>query len=143
VPTATRERAGDLSHQLRSFAAIGIACTAAFALLYAGLRDAGVSALAANALALASTMGINFWANRRVTFDAGGGDLARQLAGYAVAYLLGLAASTVALLALDELLADPHGALDAMAAVAAGVVATAVRFVLMRAWVFADRPRAA
>jgi putative flippase GtrA len=143
VPIATRHRAGDLAHQLRSFAAIGIACTAAFALLYAGLRGAGVPSLAANALALASTMGINFWANRRLTFEATEGRLSSQLAGYAVAYLLGLAASSGALLVLDGLLAHPRGALDAMAAVAAGVVATAVRFVLLRAWVFADRARAA
>jgi putative flippase GtrA len=143
VPTTTRDRAGDLTHQLRSFAAIGIACTAAFALLYAGLRGAGVPSLTANALALATTMGINFAANRRLTFHAAGGDLARQLAGYGVAYLLGLAASSVALAVLEELLADPRGAVDAMAAVAAGVVATVVRFVLLRAWVFADGTRSA
>jgi putative flippase GtrA len=143
VPTATRDRAGDLARQLRSFAAIGIACTAAFALLYAGLRDAGLPSLSANALALASTMGINFWANRRLTFAAADGDLARQLAAYTVAYLVGLAASSAALLALESLLAKPHGALDAMTAVAASLVATAVRFVLLRTWVFNDPARTA
>jgi putative flippase GtrA len=143
VPTATDHRAGELARQLRSFAAIGIACTAAFALLYAGLRGAGVPPLRANALALASTMGINFWANRRLTFAGTGGSLARQLAGYAVAYLVGLGASSVALLALESLLARPRGALDAMVAVAASLVATAVRFVLLRTWVFNDRARAA
>ncbi len=143
MPTATRERAEDLAHQLRSFAAIGIACTAAFALLYAGLRDAGVPSLAANALALATTMGINFTANRHLTFAAAGGDLGRQLAGYTLAYLLGLAASSGALVALLDLLGHPRGPLDVAAAVAAGFVATAVRFVLMRSWVFADRARPA
>ena len=65
VPIATRQRAGELPRQLRWFVAIGIACTAAFALLYAGLRDAGIPSLAANALALATTMGINFTATGR------------------------------------------------------------------------------
>ena len=78
MPIATRHRAGDLPRQLRSFVAVGIACTAAFALLYAGLRNAGVPSLAANALALAATMGINFTANRHLTFAASNGDLRRQ-----------------------------------------------------------------
>ena len=123
--------------------AIGIACTAAFALLYAGLRDAGLPSLAANALALAATMGINFTANRRLTFAASNGDLRRQLASYTLAYLLGLAASSAALATLLALLGHPRGPLDTAAAVAAGFVATAVRFVLMRAWVFAEQPRTA
>lgn len=145
MPIATRHRAGagDLPRQLRSFAAIGIACTAAFALLYAGLRDAGMPALAANALALAATVGINFTANRRLTFAAAHGDVRRQLASYSLAYLLGLAASSAALSALLSLLGHPRGPLDTAAAVAAGFVATAVRFVLMRTWVFAEQPRTA
>ena len=143
MPIATRQRAGELPRQLRWFAAIGIACTAAFALLYAGLRDAGLPSLAANALALAATMGINFTANRRLTFAATDGDLGRQLAGYSLAYLLGLAASSCALAALLGLVGHPRGPLDTAAAVVAGFVATAVRFVLMRAWVFGDQPRTA
>ena len=143
MPSATRDRAADLTHQLRSFAAIGIACTAAFAFLYAGLRDAGVPSLAANSLALATTMGINFTANRHLTFAAAGGDLRRQLASYALAYLLGLAASSAALTTALALLGHPSGPFDTAAAVAAGFVATAVRFVLMRSWVFADRARPA
>jgi len=94
--------------------AVGIACTAAFALLYAGLRNA-----------------------------ASNGDLRRQLASYTLAYLLGLAASSAALTTLLALVGHPRGPLDTAAAVAAGFVATAVRFVLMRAWVFAEQPRTA
>src|SRR3954453_20519252 len=114
--------------QLRSFALIGIACTAAFALVYAALRDLGLAPLAANALALLATMGANFAANRHLTFEAGDGPLLRQLAGYAVAYALGLAAARVALAALVATLGHPHGAPDAACAVIAGLAATAVRF---------------
>jgi putative flippase GtrA len=127
-----------LAAQLRSFVLIGIACTAAFAVLYAALRGLGLGPLAANGVALLATMGINFAANRSLTFHAGAGPLGRQLAGYATAYLLGLGASSVVLAALLEVLGHPRGLLDTAAAVAAGLAATAVRFVLMRAYVFRD-----
>jgi putative flippase GtrA len=123
--------------QLRSFVLVGVACTAAFALLYAGLRAAGLAPLAANAVALLATMGANFAANRHLTFDAGDGPLLRQLAGYAIAYALGLGASSLALAGLAATLGQPTGALDTACAVVAGLAATAVRFVLMRRWVFA------
>jgi putative flippase GtrA len=123
--------------QLRSFALIGVACTAAFALLYAVARDMGLAPLAANALALLATMGANFAANRRLTFAATDGPLLRQLGGYAVAYALGLAASSVVLAGLVATLGHPSGVLDTACAVSAGFAATAVRFVLMRRFVFA------
>ena len=122
--------------ELRSFAVIGVLCTLAFAVLYTLLRQAGVPPLAANALALGSTMGANFAANRHLTFRAGDAPLGPQLAGYAVSYGLGLAASSIALAGLEIALGHPHGALDTAAGVAAGFAATAVRYVLMRLWVF-------
>jgi putative flippase GtrA len=122
--------------ELRSFVVIGVLCTAAFAVVYTLLRDAGLVPLAANAVALASTMGANFAANRHLTFRAADGPLASQLAGYAVAYALGLAASSVALAALQAGLDHPRGALDTGAGVAAGLAATLVRYVMMRGWVF-------
>jgi putative flippase GtrA len=129
-----------IAHELRSFVAIGVLCTLAYAALYALLRTAGLAPLAANALALSSTMAANFAANRHLTFRAAGTPLGPQLAGYAVAYALGLGASSVALVGLRSALGHPHGALDTAAAVASGLAATAVRYVLMRGWVF--RPAA-
>jgi putative flippase GtrA len=124
------------SAQLRSFVIIGVACTLAYAVLYALLRSAGLSPLAANAVALASTMGANFVANRHFTFQAAHEPLLPQLAGYAVAYVIGFAASSVVLLALQSALGHPDGLLDTAVAVVSGLAATAVRFVLMRGWVF-------
>jgi putative flippase GtrA len=124
------------SAQLRSFVIIGVACTLAYAVLYALLRGAGLSPLAANAVALASTMGANFVANRHFTFQAAHEPLLPQLAGYAVAYVIGFAASSVVLLALQSALGHPDGLLDTAVAVVSGLAATAVRFVLMRGWVF-------
>jgi putative flippase GtrA len=134
---------GELARQLSSFAVIGVACTAAFAVLYSFLRGAGVAPLPANAVALLATMGANFAANRRHTFDARGGSVVHQFAGYAVAYALGLAASSAALTMLLPLLDHPRGALDTFAAFIAGLFATVVRFTLMRSWVFADARRVA
>lgn len=125
-----------LSAQLRSFVLIGIACTLAYAAIYALLREAGVTVLAANAVALAATMGANFVANRHLTFQAAGDPWLPQLGGYAVAYALGVAASSVVLLALQTALGHPDGVLDTAAAVGSGLAATVVRFVLMRGWVF-------
>jgi putative flippase GtrA len=130
---------GRVSRELRSFIAIGLACTAVYAVLYTVLRDGGLPSLAANALALLLTMGANFAANRRFTFAASDGPLVRQLGGYLVAYGIGLAASSAALALLLALLGNPRGALNTAAGLTAGIVATVVRFVLMRGWVFRAR----
>jgi putative flippase GtrA len=128
-------RSSQLRAEVASFAAIGIACTAAYALLYTLLRGA-VPDLVANALALLLTMGANFAANRRFTFRATAEPFARQLPAYLAAYLIGLAASSGVLGVLLVLLHHPAGLENTAAALAAGVVATIVRFVLMRGWVF-------
>jgi putative flippase GtrA len=125
-----------LSPELRSFVAIGVACTAAYAMLYTALRDASLSATAANAISLTATMGVNFAANRHYTFRASDGPLGRQLAGYAAAYCLGLGVSSLLLGALLDALEHPRGLADTAAGVAAGLAATLVRYVLMRTWVF-------
>jgi 4-amino-4-deoxy-L-arabinose transferase-like glycosyltransferase/putative flippase GtrA len=126
----------NISPQLRSFAFIGLLCTGAYALLYTALRHTGLGALSANALALTATMGVNFAANRRYSFKASHGPLATQLASYTVAYLIGLGASSVALALLLALLGHPAGAVDTAVALTAGLVATGVRYALMRNWVF-------
>jgi putative flippase GtrA len=125
-----------VSTEFGSFVAIGLLCTAAYAALYTLLRDVPLSATAANALALTATMGVNFAANRRYTFNATDGPLRRQLLGYAAAYSLGLIASSLTLGALLNALGHPHGVEDTAAALTAGLAATLVRYVLMRGWVF-------
>jgi putative flippase GtrA len=125
-----------LGRQLRSFVAIGIACTAAFAALYSLLRGLDVAPLAANALALLATMGANFAANRHLTFDAADGPVLRQLVQYTGAYVLGLGVSSLILAGGLAVLGQPRGILDTALALTAGLGATVVRFVLMRSWVF-------
>src|SRR3954447_10944837 len=104
IPVHNEERVLAVSRELRSFVVIGLLCTAAYAILYSLLRDWSLPPAAANALSLAATVGLNFTANRRYTFRATREPLGRQLAGYAVAYGLGLAVSSVALAAILDLL---------------------------------------
>lgn len=115
----------------------------AFALLYSLLRGLGATPLAANAIALLTTMGVNFAANRHLTFDAADGPLLRQLAQYTGAYVLGLSASSLILAAGLALLGHLHGILETGLALFAGLGATIVRFALMRTWVFDAAGRAA
>src|SRR3954453_8240858 len=124
------------SPQLRSFVVIGVLCTAAYALLYSLLRQTGMAPLVANALSLTATMGANFAANRHYSFKASDGPLGSQLFGYVVAYLIGLAASSAVLAFLLALFGHPAGPADTALALAAGVVATGVRYVLMAGWGF-------
>jgi putative flippase GtrA len=127
-----------LSAQLHSFVAIGIVCTAALAAIYSALRGLGAPPIAANAAALLLTMGLNFEANRRLTFEAGDTPVRRQLGRYLAAYAVGLGAASLVLTLLLAWLGHPSGALDTGAAVLSGFAATIVRFVLMRGWVFAS-----
>lgn len=124
--------------KLASFAIIGVICTVAFAVIYSALRNVA-GPMGANLGALMSTIGLNFAANRRLTFRAHGGRLATQAAGYCAVYLLGLGASSAALWAALIVFRHPVGAAELALALAAGAVATVVRYVLLNRWVFGAR----
>ncbi|MFN8508798.1 MAG: GtrA family protein [Dehalococcoidia bacterium] len=141
APVARETGRGERSLQFQavSFGAIGLACTAAYAVIFPLLLHV-LAPIAANAAALGLTMAANFAANRAITFDARGGPVARQVAGYAVAYAVSLGASSVVLMALMAALPGRGVAATTALGLVSGVAATAVRFLLLRAWVF--RPRA-
>ncbi|MGD9933479.1 MAG: GtrA family protein [Dehalococcoidia bacterium] len=133
-PAASLRGDGALRRVL-TFAAIGSASTAAFALLYAALREVAPP-LVANALALVLTMGTNFLANRRYTFQVRGGSLLTHAIQYVVAYGLGLGGSTLALAIGLAIAQDPGRISETGIALAAGLVATVTRYVLLSVWVF-------
>jgi putative flippase GtrA len=121
------------------FAAIGVLSTVAYVGLYAALRPL-VVAQAANALALLTTALANTAANRRVTFAIRGRAraLRHQTQGLLVFGLaLALTASSLALLGAF----DPRAshAVELTVLVGANLLATVLRFVLLRAWVFRSR----
>lgn len=123
--------------QVARFAAVGVASTAAYLLLYLGLRT-GLSPQASNLAALAVTAVGNTAANRRFTFGVRGREgLGRHhLQGLAV-FALGLGLTAGSLAALHRLAPGAARPVEVAALVAANVAATVVRFVALRVWVFA------
>jgi putative flippase GtrA len=140
APVPARVLAAELPQgmrrQLPSFAVIGVASTLAYLALYFVLRQL-CPAYLANALALAATAVANTAANRRYTFGVRGNAnaLRHQFEG-GVAFLIGLALSTGALALLHAAVAAPSHAVELAVLVVANAMATLVRFLLMRAWVF-------
>ncbi|MFI1580853.1 glycosyltransferase [Embleya sp. NPDC020630] len=146
VPVPARVRGARLPNGMRAqlprFATIGVLSTLAHLLLYVLLRDV-LGALAANALALTVTTIANTAANRRFTFGVRGrADAWRHQAQGGLAFVVGLGLSSAVLAGLHAAVADPSRRVELTALVGAGVIATVVRFLLLRAWVF-RRPSAA
>ena len=130
-----RARLGGLASQGARFAAVGVASTVAYLVLYSALRS-GMSAQVANAFALAITAVANTAANRRVTFEVKGSEGAlRHHAQGLVAFLAALSVTSVSL-GLLHLVVRPAHWLELTVLVGANLVATVLRFVLLRGWVF-------
>jgi len=133
-----RAAPGELWLQIASFAVVGIASTIAYVLLYLLLRGV-MSAQAANAASLLVTAVANTAANRRLTFGISGRlHAARHQVKGLIAFGIGLVLTSGALAALP---AHTGRGLEVSVLVVANLVATVIRFVLYRTWVF-GKPRA-
>jgi putative flippase GtrA len=130
-----------LSQQIFRFAAVGVASTLAYLVLFLLLRHP-LGAQGANLTALLVTAIANTAANRYFTFgvrgSAAGGHARHQLQGMAV-FALGLAVTSSALAVLHAVSAQPSQLVEVMVLVIANLAATVLRFVLFREWVFAIR----
>jgi putative flippase GtrA len=129
-------RAPSLAHQISRFAVIGAVSTAAYLGLYVALRGS-LGAFGANALALGITAIANTAANRRLTFGVSRreGMLRHQIQAAGV-FGLALALTSGALAALHGVQSNPPRWIEIIALLAANAAATALRFVLLRHWVF-------
>jgi putative flippase GtrA len=135
-----RARPGMLGQLLR-FGIVGVLSTLAYALLYLLFRG-GMGDQLANFVALAVTAIANTAANRRFTFGIRGQNRAvlHQFQGLAV-FALAWVVTSGSLVGTHVL--DPHasGTTTLIVLTCANLVATLLRFVLFRAWVFRSRSR--
>ena len=128
-----------IGREVLTFGAIGIASTAAYAVLYLVLRAAAEPAVA-NALALVLTAVGNTAANRRLTFGVrDGGSMLRDQLGGLLALGIALATTTASVGVLAILAPEAGRPMELAVLVAANGLATVARFVLLRAWITGDR----
>lgn len=121
-----------LPGQLVRFAAVGVASTLAYLLLFVATRGA-LGAQPANLLALLVTAVANTAANRRLTFGISGRRHAgrHHLQGL-LAFALGLALTSGSLAVLHAVHTVPARPVEVAVLVAANLAATVLRFVLLR-----------
>ncbi|MET8123296.1 glycosyltransferase [Micromonospora sp. NPDC005189] len=121
-----------LPRQLVRFAAVGVASTLAYLLLFVATRGT-LGAQPANLLALLVTAVANTAANRRLTFGISGRRHAgrHHLQGL-LAFALGLALTSGSLAVLHAVHAVPARPVELAVLVAANLAATVLRFVLLR-----------
>ncbi len=128
-----------LPSQLVRFAAVGVASTMAYLLLFLALRGP-LGAQGANFCALLITAVVNTAANRRVTFGVRGvtDRFRHQLQGLVVV-AIGLGLTSLSLTVLHTSAPEVPAWLEISVLVTANVAATLVRFLLFRSWVFPRR----
>ncbi len=131
-------RGRDLPLQIARFTVIGVASTIAYIVLFLLLRGV-MTAQAANLVSLGVTAVANTAANRRLTFGISGRtNAARHQVKGLIAFGIGLALTSGALAALAP--AHPGRLAEVSVLIAANLVATVIRFLLYRHWVF-GRPK--
>lgn len=129
-----------LARQLLRFGGIGVASTLAYLLLFAAARPT-LGAQAANLVALLVTAIANTAANRRLTFGVrGSAEALRHHAQGLLIFGLGLALTSGSLGLLHAFRGTPSGATELVALVLANLLATLLRFTLLRVWVFRSSP---
>ncbi len=127
---------GSLLRQAVRFGAVGVISTLAYLVLFTALR-AGVGAQAANLVALLVTAIGNTAANRRFTFGiSGSGNVTRHHLEGLTVFGIALAITSGSLGLLHVVAPVPHRGVELAVLVAANLLATVVRFVLLRGWVF-------
>ncbi len=117
------------------FVVVGLICTVLYLLAYRFSR-VSLPPLGANVLALACTAGPNFTANRILTFQVRSGSVLRQGGQDVVFYIVGMAASSLALATFLFVWASPPRPVEYMAALGSIGFSTVIRYVAMSNWVF-------
>jgi putative flippase GtrA len=128
-----------LFRQVVRFATVGVVSTAAYLVLFMLLHGV-IGAQAANLVALLVTAIGNTAANRRFTFAvAGRGSVVRHHVQGLLVFAVALGVTSGSLALLHGLIAQPHRAVELAVLLAANLIATVLRFLLLRGWVFHPR----
>ena len=136
--TVTSPAGHGLSRQATNFAAIGVASTLAYLVLFLLLRTMA-PAQVANVAALLITAVANTAANRRLTFGVRGpADAGRHHVQGLVLFAVGVGVSGGGLALLRALDPGAGRITELGVLLVANVIATAVRFAALRFWVFGD-----
>lgn len=139
MATVRRAFRGGLGREVLSFAAIGVASTAGYAVLYLLLRSVAGPALANGAALVITAIG-NTAANRRLTFGvAGRRSMLRDQVGGLAALGVALGITTAAAAFLGQLAPGAGRLVELGVLVAANGIATTARFLLLRTWLTGDR----
>jgi putative flippase GtrA len=139
---AAAPRRGALAGQIRElgiFAFIGVASTVLHLGLFAVLRFFVETSQLANAVALLTATVVNTAANRRLTFGITGreGAVRQQIQGLIVfALTLGMTSGALAL--LHGASSNPARWVETLVIAVATLVATLVKYVAMRRWMFSS-----
>ncbi|MGU3654198.1 glycosyltransferase [Mycolicibacterium sp. A43C] len=130
---------GSLLRQTVRFAGIGVLSTVAYLVLFLVLHPL-LGAQLANFAALLITAIGNTAANRRFTFGVRGSKaVARHHVEGLIVFAVALAITSGSLAGLHAIAEHPGKVLETTVLVAANLIATAARFVLLRGWVFHPR----
>jgi putative flippase GtrA len=117
------------------FAFVGVCSTLAYLALFL-LLHAPLGAQAANLVALLVTAIANTGVNRRFTFGVSGRGVLRHQTQGLLVFACGLALTSGSLALLSWVSPHPARAVEVIVLVAANLASTALRFVLLREWVF-------
>jgi len=117
------------------FAAVGIASTGLYLVIYVVTRSA-LGAQVSNLIALLLSAMANTVLNKRVTFEVAGRTSTRTHVQGLLVFALGAALTSGALSVLHASVHDPGRVLEVAVLLAATALATVVRFFLFSRWIF-------